>query len=243
MVGKQYASQVLNLAQIAIDSEYEQICKTASVIFESMKKGGVLHVFGCGHSHMLMEECFYRAGGLAPVNPIFETSTMLHEGAVKSSMIERMSGYAPHVLERYNTLPGEVMLIFSQSGINSFPIEMALAAKEKRLLTVAFSSLNYRDAVSRHSSGKKLYEVVDYVINNHSPYGDAMVSYENSGVKAVPSSTILSIMLLNMLISEIIACYDQAGLTPPAFISGNTEGGLERNQAYIDMYKPRVKAL
>jgi len=120
MVGKQYASDVLNLAQKAVDSEYEQIKKVASVIFESLKNGGVLHVFGCGHSHMFMEECFYRAGGIAPINPIFETSTMLHEGAVKSSMIERMSGYAPYVLDNYETTPGEVILVFSQSGINSF---------------------------------------------------------------------------------------------------------------------------
>jgi uncharacterized phosphosugar-binding protein len=243
MVGKQYASQVLGLAQMAVESEYGQICKIAHVIFESMKKGGVLHVFGCGHSHMLMEECFYRAGGLAPINPIFETSTMLHEGAVKSSMIERMSGYASHVLDNYVTRPGEVMLVFSLSGINSFPIEMALAAREKGLITVAFSSLNYREATSRHSSGKKLYELVDYVINNHAPYGDAMVSYENSGIKAVPSSSVLSIILLNMLISEIIACYDNAGLTPPAFVSGNMEGGLEHNQAYLQEYKPKVKSL
>jgi uncharacterized phosphosugar-binding protein len=243
MIGKQYASDVLNLAQRAVDCEYEQIQKIASVIFESLKEGGVLHVFGCGHSHMFMEECFYRAGGIAPVNPLFETSTMLHEGAVKSSLIERMSGYAPYVLNNYDTQPGEVILIFSQSGINSFPIEMAISAKEKGLITVAFSSMNYRDAESRHPTGEKLCDVVDYVVNNHSPYGDAMVTYEQSGVKAVPSSTVLSVLLLNMLISEIIDCYDKAGLTPPAFVSGNVEGGMERNKKILDEYKTRVKAL
>jgi len=243
MVGKQYASDVLDLAQKAVDSEYEQIKKVATVIFESLKNGGVLHVFGCGHSHMFMEECFYRAGGIAPINPIFETSTMLHEGAVKSSMIERMSGYAPYVLDNYETTPGEVILVFSQSGINSFPIEMAIAAKEKGLTTVAFSSMNYRDAASRHPTGEKLCDVVDYVINNHSPYGDAMVSYEKSGVKAVPSSTALTVILLNMLIAEIIECFDKEGLAPPAFVSGNIVGGMERNKKLIDEYKTRVKAL
>jgi len=243
MVGKQYASDVLDLAQKAIDSEYGQIRKVAAEIFKSLKDGGVLHVFGCGHSHMFMEECFYRAGGLAPVNPLFETSTMLHEGAVKSSLIERMSGYAPYVLDNYDVRPGEVILIFSQSGINSFPIEMAIAAKAKGLITVGFSSMNYRDAASRHPTGEKLCDVVDYVINNHSPYGDAMVAYEKSGVRAVPSSTVLSMMLLNMLIAEVIECYDQAGLRPPAFISGNTEGGMEYNKKFFDEYKPRVKAL
>jgi len=243
MVGKKYGSDVIGLAQTAIDSEYDKILQVAAVVFESLKNGGVLHVFGCGHSHMFMEECFYRAGGLAPVNPLFETSTMLHEGAVKSSLIERMSGYAPHVLDNYDTRPGEVILIFSQSGINSFPIEMAIAAKEKGLVTVGFSSMNYRDAASRHPTGEKLCDVVDYVINNHAPYGDAMVSYENSGVKAVPSSTVLSMILLNMLVAEVLECYDKANLRPPAFISGNTEGGMEYNKRFFDEYKPRVKAL
>ena len=243
MVSKQYASDVISLMQTAVESEYEQILKVVAVIFESLKEGGVLHVFGCGHSHMFMEECFYRAGGIAPINPLFETSTMLHEGAVKSSLIERMSGYAPYVLDNYDTRSGEVMIIFSQSGINSFPIEMAVAAKEKGLTTVAFSSMNYKDAVSRHPTGEKLCDVVDYIINNHSPYGDAMVTYEKSGVKAVPSSTVLSMMLLNMLIAEIIDCFDKSGLTPPAFISGNVEGGMEKNKKFLDEYKARVKAL
>ena len=243
MVSKQYASEVIRLMQTAVESEYEQIVKVAAVIFESLKDGGVLHVFGCGHSHMFMEECFYRAGGIAPINPLFETSTMLHEGAVKSSLIERMSGYAPYVLDNYDTRPGEVIIIFSQSGINSFPIEMAVAAKAKGLTTVAFSSMNYKDAVSRHPTGEKLCDVVDYVINNHSPYGDAMLTYEKSGVKAIPSSTVLSMTLLNMLIAEIIDFFDKSGLTPPAFISGNLEGGMEKNKEFLDKYKARVKAL
>jgi len=243
MVGKQYASDVLGLAQEAVESEYEQIVEVAAVIFNSLKDGGVLHVFGCGHSHMFMEECFYRAGGIAPINPLFETSTMLHEGAIKSSLIERMSGYAKHVLDNYETRPGEVLLVFSQSGINSFPIEMAIAAKEKGLITVAFSSMNYRNASSRHPTGEKLCDVADFVINNHSPYGDAMVSYEKSGVRAVPSSTVLSMILLNMLVSEIIECYEKSGLTPPTFVSGNTEGGMERNKVFLEEYKARVKAL
>ena len=243
MVGKQYASDVISLMQTAVKSEYDKIVEVAAKIFESLKDGGVFHVFGCGHSHMFMEECFYRAGGLAPVNPLFETSTMLHEGAIKSSLIERMSGYAPFVLDNHVTRPGEVIIIFSQSGINSFPIEMAIAAKEKGLITVCFSSLNYRDVASRHPTGEKLCDVVDYVINNHAPYGDAMVTYEKSNVKAVPSSTVLSMLLLNMLVAEIIDFYEKEGLKPPAFVSGNTEGGLERNMVYLDEYKPRVKAL
>lgn len=243
MVGKQYAVEVLGLAQQAVDNQYEAITKVADVIYESLKDGGLLHVFGCGHSHMLMEECFYRAGGLVPINPIFETATMLHEGAIKSSLIERMSGYASLILDNYAVKRGEVILIFSTSGINSLPIEMALAAKEKGLTTVAFTSLNYREAQSRYVSGEKLYEVVDYVVDNQAPQGDAILNFEQSQTRAIPASTVLSVTLLNVLMAEIVARFDENGLVPPVFVSGNVAGGMERNQNYLDAFKERVKAL
>ncbi|MCL2588511.1 MAG: SIS domain-containing protein [Oscillospiraceae bacterium] len=243
MIGKQYAEKILTLAGEAVDSQFDQIGKVADLVFASMKNGGLLHVFGCGHSHMMEEELFYRAGGLAPINPIFETATMLHEGAIKSSMIERMSGYAPYVLDDYDVKPGEVMLIFSNSGINSFPIEMALAAQEKGLTVVAFTSMNYKDAASRHPDGRKLCDIADIIIDTNAPKGDAMLHYEKSGVDAVPSSSILAMTLLNVLVAEIIERFDEAGLTPPVFISGNVEGGLERNQALLQKHKFKVKAL
>jgi len=243
MRGKQYASQVLSLAQEVIDNQFGQISKAADTIYASLKEGGLLHVFGCGHSHILMEECFYRAGGLVPVNPIFETSTMLHEGAIKSSSIERMSGYAPLILDNYKVKKGEVMLIFSTSGINALPIEMALAAKEKGLTTVALTSLNYKDTASRYQTGEKLCDVVDIVIDTQTPCGDAVLTFEKSNVRAIPASSLLGVTILNVLMAEIVERYDQDGLTPPVFISGNLEGGLERNKAYLDEYKFKVKAL
>ncbi|MCL2865083.1 MAG: SIS domain-containing protein [Lachnospiraceae bacterium] len=243
MIGKQYASQALDLALKAVDSQYEQILSAANIIYDSLKKDGLLHVFGCGHSHIFMEECFYRAGGLVPVNPIFETSTMLHEGAIKSSLIERMMGYAPFILDNYNTKKGEVLLIFSTSGINSLPIEMALAAKEKGLTTIAMTSLNYKDAVSRYPTGEKLCDVVDIVIDTQTPCGDAILDFEKSNVRAIPVSSLLGMTLLNTLMAEIIDCYEADNASPPVFISGNLEGGLERNKVYLEKYQFRVKAL
>ena len=243
MVGKQYATAILELTQQVIDNQYENIIKASNTIYTSLKEGGLLHVFGCGHSHMLMEECFYRAGGLVPINPIFETSTMLHEGAVKSSMIERMSGYAHLILDNYEVKAGEVILIFSTSGINSLPIEMALAAKGKGLTVVGFTSLNYQNQKSRHSSGKKLCDVADIVINTQAKQGDAMVEYKKLGISAVPGSTVISTTVLNTLIAEIIGHYEEEGLTAPVFVSGNLENGMERNQANIEKYRYRIKAL
>lgn len=243
MLGKQYASSVLTLAQQVAENQLENINAAADMVYESLKNDGLLHVFGCGHSHMLCEECFYRAGGLVPVNPIFETSTMLHDGAVKSSQIERMSGYAPVILDNYTLRPGEVMLVFSTSGINSMPIEIAQGAKERGLKVIAFSSENYDASMSRDKSGKRMPDFADLVIDTGVPKGDTMVTTSRFGIAAVPGSTVVGAMLLNMLIAEILERYEQDGEQPPVFISGNTKGGFEKNEANIQAYKGRVRAL
>lgn len=243
MLGKKYAEAVLELAQQTAESQIENISAAADMIYASIKQGGLLHVFGCGHSHMLCEECFYRAGGLVPVNPIFESSVMLHEGAVKSSSIERMSGYAPLILENFQVAAGEVIIIFSTSGINSMPIEMAIAAREKGMKVIAFSSTNYDGSMSRDKSGKRLPDFADLVIDNEIPRGDTMLTLEKSGVRAVPGSTVVGATLLNMLIAEIFERYEADGETPPVFVSGNTNGGYHQNQSYVKQYKNRVRAL
>ena len=100
--------------------EAEKIEQAGAMLAQALEQDGLLYVFGCGHSHMLAEELFYRAGGLAPVYPIFETAAMLHEGAAKSSQVERMSGYAQHVIGRYPIGPKDVLLVASTSGVNPF---------------------------------------------------------------------------------------------------------------------------
>lgn len=242
MLAKQYTTEVLALTQRVIDSQAEQIERAADLIFSSLRKDALLHVFGCGHSHILSEECFYRAGGLVPINPIFETSTMLHEGAVKSSQIERMSGYAELILANYEVHAGECLLIFSTSGINALPIEMAISAKKKGLSVVALTSCCYLNHPSRYPTGEHLADIADLVIDTQIPCGDALL-HLSSTVSAVPGSTVVGCTLLNALIAEILERYRQNGMTPPVFTSGNTEGGYEKNLEYIAAYRNRVRAL
>ena len=129
MYYQQYYQTVSQTMEAIFSQETPKIEQAGAMLAETLKKEGLLYVFGCGHSHMLAEELFYRAGGLAPVYPIFETAAMLHEGAAKSSRIERMSGYAKHVMDRYPIGPNDCLLVVSTSGINPFPMEIAEAAK------------------------------------------------------------------------------------------------------------------
>ncbi|MCL2421295.1 MAG: SIS domain-containing protein [Defluviitaleaceae bacterium] len=242
MLSLKYIEKLQALITQMAAAEGENIARIARIIAGSTMKDGLLHMFGCGHSHLLISEAFYRAGGFIPVNPIYETSAMLHEGAVKSSMVERMSGYAKHILDNYETHPGEVIIIFSNSGINSLPIEMAIEAKAKGLIVVAITSMSYKNEKSRHDSGKKLFEFADYIIDSKIPKGDGLVDLTASKVIA-PGSTAVCAAIVNMLICEIGECYLATGIEPPFFISGNVEGGLEKNQSYIDQYRHRVKSL
>lgn len=192
---------------------------------------------------MVEEELFYRAGGLAAISPIFETSTMLHEGAIKSSMIERMSGYAPLVLERYDISPDDCFIAASTSGINTFPIEMAKGARDRGAKVIGISSYNYLEKQSRHPEGLHLPDVCDIVINNHVPAGDATVQVRSDGTKAGPVSSIATIFIANAIMLTACEVLRNQGIEPEVYKSGNYEGGDEHNASLIKRYKARIRYL
>lgn len=243
MLGKTYKKKVIEHLELVEKTQWDAITRAAQLIARSLKEGGLLHLFGCGHSHMLVEEVFYRAGGLVPINPIFETSVMLHEGAVKSSQIERMQGYAVHILNNYKVTPGEVMIIISNSGINSLPIEMAMEARKKGLKVIVVASSAYFQEPSRHPSGKKLCELADIVIDNTLPHGDALVEVPNTKLNMAPGSTVIGAFILNILMTEVVEELMRFNMEPPIFVSSNVEGGFERNLKYIKKYRSRIKHL
>lgn len=241
--GKRYASFLVKCMDEILRDEASAISQAAEFIAESVLMDGVLHIFGCGHSHMIAEEAFYRAGGFVPVNPIFDSAVMLHEGAVKSSAVEKMTGYAKLILDRYDIRPQDTMLVCSTSGINSLPIEMALEAKKRCSHVIGLTSLNYRDIPSRHPTGEHLYDVVSLCINNHVPVGDATLESEGVSGKIIPSSSILSMFILNTMLAQTAEEMEKRHATPCFFRSGNVPGGAEYNQKYIQQYRNRIKSL
>ena len=202
----------------------------------------MLYVFGCGHSHIIGEDLFYRAGGSAAVCAMLDPDLMLHAGAVKSSFYERMSGLAKPVFDRYGLTDKDVLLVVSTSGINSVPVEMAMCAKEKSIPVIAIVSQAYAKDKSRHTSGKKLHDVADLVLDNGVCHGDAAVSL-SSGMNIGPISTVSGCMIAQAMMVQASENMLSAGMTPPSYVSGNLPGGMERNQALIDRYMPRNKHL
>jgi len=236
-----YHKAIQELLTTIKEKEKEKINLVAEKVANSIEKGSVANFFGAGHSHILCEDVFYRAGGLVPVNPIFDTNLMLHNGALKSSRLERITGYAQTFMESADIQPGEIVFVISTSGRNGVPIDVALLAKEKGAEVVGITSLEYSmSQPSRHPSGKRLFEVCDIYIDNHCPKGDALLSLEGFANPFTPGSTIAGVYIIQSILSTAIKIMVDKGLTPPVFLSGNLEGSDEHNKKLIEKYKHRI---
>jgi len=238
-----YISNVKNIIE-NIENSKDIICKAGHIIAESYVNEAMLHVFGTGHSHMLGLEMFYRAGGLVRVNPIICQDLMLHISASKSSLLERREGLAEEILSRYQVKRGDVMIVFSNSGRNAVPVDIAELCKAKGVSVIALTNLNQStNSTSRAKSGKKLYEVADIVIDNFGSAGDACVKLEDSSKLIGPTSTVAGAIIVNLILIETVDCMNKMGYECEVFVSSNVDGGDKINEAFINKYKDKISIL
>lgn len=238
-----YFQKIQEKLKLVIENEADSMEKVAIKISEGIQKGGIVQLFGCGHSHMITEEVFYRAGGLTPIKPILIEPLMLHEGALRSSQLERQNDFAASFMEKQDIQTYDIVIIISTSGINPVPIDVAIYAKEKGAFVVGICSFEYTNESSRHKSRKQLSDVVDLAINNYAVKGDAILSYEQIEVPFSPSSTITGAAIINGIMAEAIKKMVDEGFKPPIFLSGNIEGADEHNHALIEKYCERIDLL
>ncbi len=239
---QEYFNTVSGLLEKAAQTQMDTIDQAAKMIADTMEQNGWLYIFGTGHSHMLAEEIFYRAGGMVRVKPILETGLMLHESASKSTELERLSGYADILLDEYDLKEGDTLIIISNSGRNSLCVEMASHAKERGVKTIALTSLTHSSqSVSRDKSGKRLFELTDLVLDNGGCYGDACVAFGNR--MAAPSSTVVGAAILNALECAIIEEMENRNQPIELYSSSNIDGGSEINDQYIKKYRGVIRSL
>lgn len=239
-----YFKRVQERLDLVESQERPAMLAAAEKVAEAIQAGGIIQLFGCGHSHLLTEEVFYRSGGLVPVKPIFVEPLMLHEGAVQSSQLERRNDYALEFLQEQDFRSGDIVFVISTSGRNPVPVDVALAARKKGAFVIGITSLAYSDGqASRHKNGQYLFDAVDLVIDNHSVAGDAILSYEHVEVPFGPTSTVVGATMLNAIFAEAIKMMADSGFVPPIFLSGNIDGADAHNMELIEKYRERVSLL
>lgn len=235
----QYFTAIQRLQTQVIGSQREQLIAVASAMTETLQRDGRILLFGTGHSHMLAEEGHFRAGGLANVVPVLLSALMLHEGTVLSGRLERTAGIATALLDHYQPQPGEMLFVFSNSGVNIAPVEMALAARQRGLITVAVCSMKYAQATPLSSVGRRLYEVTDYVLDNGGEVGDSLIPLDGLPWRVGPSSTVIGVLIWNALVTEAACQLRARGVEAPVYISANMPNAAEHNAALIDKWQSR----
>ena len=219
------------------DSQMTQIETAAGWFTEAMNAGRLVYVFGTGHSHMLAEELFYRAGGLARVVPMLHPHLMLHESASTSTQAERDPDVVGELLKQYPMTGGDVLVVASNSGRNACPVELAMVAKERSVRTIAvLNSEHSAKWDSRHPSGKRLGDVVDLVIDNCGVESDACILLPGSGLSVGATSTVTGCVIMQMIACRVAEMLDASGSQPELYQSSNADND-QRNAAIIASHK------
>ncbi len=243
-MNKEYLDNLRRLLDRLENTQEDTLDRVCELCADKVAKGGLMYFFGTGHSHMICEEPFYRAGGLACVYPILETDLMLHEGASKSSFYERMQDLGAAIIDNSPLGSGDVLFLISNSGRNAVIVDAALRAKQKGATTVAITSVNHSSSVSsRHAGGKRLFEVCDYVLDNGGVPGDASVTLSGLEQPIAPTSTVIDATIVNLVSIGTAQRLLARGITPPVFLSANTDKGDSANKGIIDEYKRRIPML
>ncbi len=242
---REYLDAIVSRLNKIYDGQSAKIREYAEIIADRIEEDGLIYVFGSGgHSNMINEELFHRAGGLACISPIFVDSIRIPH--IPGG--ERCAGLARLALDFYDLKKNDVLILVNAYGINPITIETCLLAKERGVKIIVVTSKEYgerlpRNFARRHESGHNLFEIADNVIFGEVPYGDALVKVEGVESNVGPYSTFANAFVCNSLIIETCRILTERGIEPPVINSVNVENGFEKNQALYKKYKPRIRFL
>lgn len=239
-----YRDTIVAILDDILANHSDALDRARDAIAEAIGRDKLVHVTGSGHSHMLAEEVFYRAGGLAAAQAVLDQDLMLHNGAERSTQLEREPGRAEKVFDTFGIKSGDVLIVASNSGRNAFPVEMALLAKARGVICIAITSLRHATIVeSRHASGQRLFEAADIVLDNGGVYGDAALEVPGLAAKMGPTSTITGVFLVNTLMAEAAAALTAKGIDVDVYQSANSEGSSAGSAKMIERWRGRIRDL
>lgn len=233
---------VERLSQIS-GSQAAAIQAAAETFAEHIQRGNLIHVFGAGHSHMLAEEVFFRAGGLLSFSPLLDPALML-QSAIAAGELERVVDYAPILLGKYAIADTDAILVISYSGINPVPVEVARICKSRGMKVLALTSVSAsQGSPARHPSGQRLFDVADIVLDNSGPVGDASLEVPGLNTAVCGLSTIVGATILQSVVYETVRLLHAAGYAPPVLRSLNTHADASVNEDVTKDYRFRLQHL
>ena len=248
MSAEQYQKEIARVTDRIWSTQLDNIRKAAAMMGESVAKGGLVHLFGSGHSVLPVQDVFPRYGSYPVFHPLMDARLMWQNvigsgGARGLLWLERQEGYARVLFENEPIKANDVMVVFSHGGTNAAGIEVALESRARKLKTVVITSMdNQRQAKASHSSGKKLSDLGDIVIDNCVPAQDALVSINGWKAPVAAGSTVAFITIAMAIVAEVAAELARRGIAPPTFVSPNVPGiPADNNMKVFAAYEQALK--
>lgn len=233
-----------------VEGQSSAICQTADLFAATIMAGRMVHVFGSGHSRIMVEEMWPRYGSFPGFNPIVELSLSFHNlvvganGQRQAMFLENVSGLAERILRNFSLSPLDSALVISSGGCNAVPVEMAEEFQRRGVKVAAIISLTHSEAsTSRHRNGKKLKDFADIVLDTGAPAGDAMVKIPGLETPVAPGSTVGGCLLVNAIKAEVAARLTEAGCPPTVLTAGNVIGAERAEQLFERAYDEHAHRL
>jgi uncharacterized phosphosugar-binding protein len=241
-----YISRLIQIAEAAAVANSDAFDRASSVMAEALAKKGLVHLFGSGHSVLPVQEAFPRYGSYVGFNPLTDPRVMWHSvlsaGGVRELLwLERTEGYAERFLDHQPLNPGDAIVIFGHSGRNASGIDTAIYAKKRGLAVIAVTARANLDKPASHSSGKRLADAADIVIDTGAPVEDAIVPIKGWSRPVAGSSTVLAMMMMHELIAETAQKLADRGIELPVFASPTIAGVTLRDTDIVyGVYRERM---
>ncbi len=233
------------------NTQMENLDKAAEICANSIAQEGLVHLFGTGHSRILVEEMFPRHGSFPGFHPLVELSLTYHNAVVGSNgqrqamFLEHVEGLAGVILKNFTISPPDSCMIFSHSGVNEVVVDMALEMKKLGVPLMVVTSLDHvQHSLARHSSGNKLIDVADVIIDTCTPAGDAMVKVDGLADPVGPGSTIGGALVVNALKCLIAEKLTRRGVPPIVLTSAyfiGAEASARQFDLCYDDYRRRIR--
>lgn len=227
----------------------EQLLAAAQLMADAVEQDRLIYIFGGGgHTCLVMQELFWRAGGLANLCPMIDFAIHPVTPAYMYLAHERMHGVGDALVDYYGVDEGDVVLVFHSYGFNAPTIDCALRAKEKGAKVVGISSSDWHKTIPadfpiRHKSGKNLFDVADICIEDYVPFGDTVIEVEGFDRPITGISSTIDFYIAHRLEMECVKACVARGIVPPVWSSANIPDGDKKNEVLRKKYNSRVKFL